>query len=423
MKKGLLLIGILFICRNLDAQLPLNNYSKFASAPVRRNFYESIIKNTINKGLSLSVSPANEDKFIDAFNAINIINYHQAWINAVISKCVDSIENFTADYQQSLLDLIYANEFPDYTKQISLLSLHTSNPLIFSMCIVYIKQQKQQDINFDSIYAISSLSKSLQNKPVPAILETCKMHLNGNSGNISHQQLAAILSNHFLPHQVVVYSLQRKNRNYPGLVIIKNKEGRFEKNDDGKLFSLPQLARSHSNMPYYISNGNTPQGLFRMYGIDTSKSDFIGPTDNIQLTMPFETSIRHFLKDSTLKEKEWTTDFYNQLLPAICSKHPAFWETYFAGKIGRNSIIAHGTTLDPDYYIRKEYYPLTPTEGCLSTKETWDEKGIRLYSDQLKLANAIRKAGGADGYLLVIDINDAATPITPEEIIPYLDIN
>ena len=75
---------------------------------------------------------------------------------------------------------------------------------------------------------------------------------------------------------------------------------------------------------------------------------------------------------------------------------------------------------NPTFYKDKIYYPYTPTAGCLCTKEIWDAAGKRIFSDQQKLADAVKKAGGADGYLIVIELNDAQKIITADEILPYL---
>ena len=173
-------------------------------------------------------------------------------------------------------------------------------------------------------------------------------------------------------------------------------------------------------MPYYLTNGNTPQGIYRLYGFDKSRSNFIGPTENLQLTMPCETSIRHFLKDSTIVDTAWKPAWYERLLPATLINYQPLYESFFAGASGRTEIIAHGTAVDAEYYRTQTYYPYTPTAGCLCTKELWNAEGKRMVSDQQLFANAVKKAGGADGYLVVIELNDAQQPVSADEILPLL---
>ena len=85
----------------------------------------------------------------------------------------------------------------------------------------------------------------------------------------------------------------------PGIVMVRDANGNFITDSTGMYFSVPQLARSLSNLPGYLSNGNTPEGIFRMKGYDVSTNGFIGPTVNVQLTMPFEKTPAHFYADSS----------------------------------------------------------------------------------------------------------------------------
>jgi len=74
------------------------------------------------------------------------------------------------------------------------------------------------------------------------------------------------------------------------------------------------------------------------------------------------------------------------------------------------------------YYIKQPYYPLTPTQGCLTSKEVWDENtGIRTQSDQQLLINSMIKAGGADGYAIVINIDDEQRPVLLYDIVPMIE--
>jgi hypothetical protein len=234
--------------------------------------------------------------------------------------------------------------------------------------------------------------------------------------------LEYLLHKNYLPGHVLLFSFQRKNRNYPGLVLVRDAAGNFMKDSSGSYFSVPQLARSISNLPPYLSNGNTPEGIFRMRGYDVSRSSFIGPTVNIQLSMPFEKNPRHFYADSTITDTAWNIGFYRNLLPKELKDYYPLYQSYYAGKAGRTEIIVHGTTVDPVYYKSAPYYPLTPTMGCLTSKEIWNEEtGQRLESDQQKLINAMIPAGGAQGYAIVINIDDEQRPVLVYDIIPFIE--
>jgi hypothetical protein len=106
--------------------------------------------------------------------------------------------------------------------------------------------------------------------------------------------LSELLKHEFLAGSVVLYSIQKTNRDYPGAMIVRKADGSFLRNADHSLFYVPQLARSITNLPYYFDNGNTPQGVYRMCDIETSTNPFIGPTELIRLLLPYEAKVTEF---------------------------------------------------------------------------------------------------------------------------------
>ncbi len=183
--------------------------------------------------------------------------------------------------------------------------------------------------------------------------------------------------------------MQRHNRDYPGMAIVQNADGTFMRNAEGRLMVFEQLARSASGLPYFIPDGNTPQGVYSIQGTATTYNKLIGPTPNLQLIMPYERKWNTYFHagDSTVyspaSDMFWA---YQQLLPPALRNSNALAEAYYAGKLGRNPIIAHGTTIDPEYFRNKPWYPLTPTMGCLCAKELWNvSNGRLLVSDQYNL--------------------------------------
>ena len=424
MKKTSILLIITFFCNQLIAQTDSLVHSKFTTAQNRAKFYNGLINYSITKNLSLPLNDETEENWQAAFNAMELINYQQAWTKSTLRTAVDSMEKRSSFFQQALLEMLYSSEQLQYAKQVAHLLANTDNAKIFAICAEYL-------LLADSSKKIIAVVKSIAiKKPILftgvknlAIMLELFRHLDNLAKKTSYPakvQLKALFNKNYLRGKVVVYSLQRKNRNYPGIVIVKDTAGNFIRNNDEKIFSLTQLARSLSNFPAYISNGNTPQGIYRLYGFGHSRSDFIGPTENIQLTMPYETSLAHFLCDSTITDTTWSKKWYGRLLPSTFNNYEPLYETLYASEAGRTEIIAHGTAVDPEFYKAQSYYPYTPTAGCLTTKEIWDANGKRVISDQQKLADVVKRAGGANGYLIVLELDDRQKALTPEEILPYL---
>ncbi|MBS1513375.1 MAG: hypothetical protein JST86_21235 [Bacteroidetes bacterium] len=422
-----------FITYSCIAQTDAVPVFKYATAANREKTHQNIINNSITKNLSQPLSDSTEEDWEDAFYALELIHYKQPWVFDTIKSAFINIEKRSTGFQRTLLELCYVNYPTEFNEEVADFLSKTNNAKNFAMAAAYLAASHK--IKFNETAAVGVIT-ALARMPLDdnfdkfsdtlpqsiAILKAFENHYN-NIGEEPYKlsDFKMIFSSTFLPSNIVVYSIQRKNRNYPGLVIVRDAAGNFIRNDDGSLFAVPQLARSITNLPYYLTNGNTPQGIFRMFGFAISKSPALGPTQNIQLTMPFETSIKHFLKDSTITDSVWTIDWYKKLLPAKLQDFAPLFETYTASMAGRTEIIAHGTTVDPEYYKNETYYPHTPTEGCLCTKEIWSPvDGKRSESDQQKLVNAISKAGGPDGYVVVIEIDDQQKAVTIDDILPLI---
>jgi hypothetical protein len=403
----------------LFAQYDVPLYTSYTTEAARAKMNERLIKNSITKNLLLPLSDSTEENWEDAFDAMEVMNYHSPFVQSKVEAAFDSMGVRSVSFQRALMELAYANYPGKFIIQTNVLLEETPDPKIFAICAEYLLQHKKTDAEKQI------LSKKLLEKFTDTAYKNAVLFMLGTRLKLAeinrqpvHEVLKEILNKAFLPQQIVMYSFQRKNRDYPGMVLIRNADGNFVRDSSGNLFHIPQLARSISNLPGYLRNGNTPQGIFKMFGFGVSMSNFIGPTANVQMGMPVELSIQKFFDDSTILDSAWTIDWYQKLIPKKLQSYLPLYDSYYAGLAGRSEIIAHGTTIEPDYYAGKPYFPLTPTQGCLCTKEIWN--GKRLESDQQKLVNGLLKAGGANGYCVVIEIDDKHARVTINDLLPYL---
>ena len=405
---------LVFLCLNLSAQKDVIPFARQATKDNRTREYQNLL-NTINKNLLLPLTDSTEENWQNAFDAMELLNYRTAFIDARIRSTMDSVAYRSTAFQKAILQLIYPLYPKEFVPQILLLAKRTDDPKLFAMCSEYLLLNKKTE-TYKAI-----LLKRIEEMQQKAGLATEIVFFSvlKNKLTLIAAKLPPVndlLAAAFLPDKMVVYSFQRKNRNYPGLVMVRSKDGKFIKDAAGKYFTVPQLARSVTNMPGYISNGNTPQGIFKIFGFAVSQGSFIGPTTNIQMVLPYELST-----DVSDSVTQLLGDNYRFLLPRSWKSYYPFYEAYYAGKAGRTEIIAHGTTVNPAYYAKQPYYPLTPTQGCLCTKEIWSAvDGKRMESDQQKLVDAVKKAGGANGYCIVVEIDDEQKPVSLKEILPYL---
>lgn len=411
---------LLFFPPLLFAQYDVPLHTSYTTDAARVNLYDRLVKNTITRNLSIPLTDSTEENWRDAFTAMEVLDYKTPFTLARLHNAFHGIGTRSVFFQKALLEVIYCHYPKTFSIQVTGLLNNSLDPKVFAMGAEYV-------IRHDTLKSVKhELARKLFEKFKDSIdaypvLNSLQARLEPPISNKVYsidQVMNSLLNKNFLPNQIVMYSFQRKNRDYPGRVIIRNAAGNFVEDSSGNIFSIPQLARSISNLPSYLTNGNTPTGIYRMYGFGVSMSNFIGPTANVQMGMPVELRLQNFFDNNAISDTAWTIGWYQKLIPADLKGYLPLYNAYYAGLAGRSEIIAHGTTIDPKWYHNKPYYPLTPTQGCLCTKEIWD--GKRIESDQQKLVNGLLRAGGANGYCVVIEIDDSRHPVLLKDILPYL---
>lgn len=364
------------------------------------------LRKMIDGCYALPLDAENELAWESAFWAMELLRYKPKNIPSKITEAFRYLPAAGYSFQRAFMEWLYTFYLGKYNSEVYHLAVSTKEPRIFALCCTYLAFDVKK-------YTEPILQNMLIKKySQPVIKATPVLHyLHERYNSVKPKKLLpeVLMNSDFLKGHAVLFSIQPAGRKSPGRLFIRRANGSFvEGNGTGKRFSLPQLARSLSNLPFYVSMGNTPQGIFLFTGFDVSKSHAIGPTENLQLQMPFETTPAKFLRDSSITDTAWTINLYNRLIPAAyrqadISTHPLY-ETYIASAAGRDEIIAHGTTVNPEYYRNTPWYPFTPTVGCLCTKEMWNYKtGQRTYSDQQILVDVLKREGIKEGYLVVLE--------------------
>ena len=228
--------------------------------------------------------------------------------------------------------------------------------------------------------------------------------------------LVDLLSGPFRPGLPVVFSFQRPDRTRVGLAMVRGSDGRFVRNADGSYFNIAHLALALSNLPGTITNGNTPQGLFTIVGAGTATNPWIGPTPYLHSKVPKEATVAEF--EHAAVEGDWSEARYESFLPPSWRGYFPFKEAWLAGQAGRDDMLMHGTTINPEYYRDHPYYPGTPSAGCLVAMEYWAKQdGQLVYSDQLTLAKAFTSGGLDQGYLVVVELEDRPVPVNLADVV------
>lgn len=372
------------------------------------------LKEKINSNLLLELADSTEFYWLDAFWAAQfILDKSDFVVNSIRKALIYSRSCSNTEFIRGTLQAAYTlspSSFESEIEEMLTLPLNNKN---YAMVINYLSR-----INGLSKYAslVYNRVKEFQND---AILMALLNNIINSKQDLSVNEIIDLLLIDPGDEQVLIYSFQRFNRDYPGITLIKYGKSGFVYNEQGELFYINQLARSITNLPGYLTNGNTPQGLFFVEDTYMSDNRFIGPSERIRLYLPYEVGSRKFLNNLADNYNDFDK-FYNEFLPESLKDNIFLYESLLAGKAGREFIVIHGNTVTPDYYKGELYYPNIPTLGCVSSFESWDKDGNLTYSDQQKLLNEYKKLGKPNGYFLLVEINGKEEPVRIEEILPLI---
>jgi hypothetical protein len=383
MKKYFSILCVIFFTQQLAAQ----NTFYFASKQCRDSVTTQL-RQQIYSTIKLPLTDSTYEKWMAAYWAMELLLYKSELYEQKISNQIAMVPKLGPGVQRSFLEMLYTLYPAVYAKEITAVWKQLKGDKVQAMALEYLSSagvaaQIESTHSFRSsmYYQQYLYMRSKEQQPV-----------------LRKNQL---LDDGFLKGQTVLCSFQSPNRNNPGYLMIRLPNGDWMKNDKGEELRFTQLARSISNLPFYLTNGNTPQGLYKITGTDTSINNWIGPTTNLQMILPFENKASDFFGTDTLYQS-----FYQNLLGNKLNTYQNLWETYWAGKIGRTEIIAHGTTINPSYYQSQPYYPNTPSLGCLCSPEIWSQNGELVRSSQAEWMQIVLSLANKPNYLIVAEIQD-----------------
>ncbi|MES2649947.1 MAG: hypothetical protein V4717_23925 [Bacteroidota bacterium] len=332
-----------------------------------------------------------------------------------IQRLVNNYWAFDDNTQRALLEVLYAL-YPKkyYTEMVDIMQGST-HPKNFAMAAAYAFRAYPTEATKKLIKQKATTVNC--NEGQSLMIYNLLKYIDDDFSNYKLPSIDSLFAHQQVHKFKVIYSFQSFNRDKPGIAIVQNPDGTFARDDSGNIKTFSQLARSASNLPWFISNGSTPQGLYSITGTGFSRNVFIGPTPNLQMVMMNEVNPPTFTHYFPPVFNAPPERLYRSYFPLNWQNWNYMMEAYDAGKIGRSEIIAHGSTIDPEWYVGKPYYPLTPTMGCLCASETWDKKtGKIINSDQLDLVNAFIETPGRQGYLFVINVDEKEVSIDKQQL-------
>jgi len=424
-----------------------------ATAAIRAEQSAGYNETSVSQALAKPFTRETAREWRDALWAAKLLRLNSPGVLRSMRTALGSPADLEQETLRSLLETAYGLDLRAFRFEAATIAEQTTSPKLFAMASLYTARAATPD-NFESVRRrrLATMKKKFpawRDDPILAVLHhdlqvgrfsRGRTHPDDTSASIARHDLKAFFSRDFASGHPVVYSIHRTNRDQQGVVIVRDPNGRFIRTEFGNVWSVGHLARSMSNLPGYITNGNTPQGVFAIVGVDVTRNRVIGQTPFLETVLPIEANVAQFFHEPDLRGTSWTAELYRNLLPGTNEPDAKSWrdffpvyEAWFAGVAGRYAMLAHGTTVNPLYYEKQPWFPNTPTIGCICAKEIWDpETGAALLSDQLALVKAYLKAAGASedfatrppgpgkgpfGYFVVLEIDNQQRPVTLDDFL------
>ncbi len=379
-----------------------------------RNIFRANLNSQIEKTISTQLNRASEKAWISLFWEVGLQLYKTDKVYTAIKLASNYAPSGSIKFKRAIVEVIITLYPNDFAETVDKLYRTTTDPTLYSYLVHYYSNKKSFS---KTEYITETKNRFPKWERVPQLKF---LIYNLEEDSTSTPPLKEILSNVFIEGKTIIYSLHRKDRRYPGITIIKKPNGEFVRDNKDSILYVKQLALSASNLPGYLSQGNTPQGIFSVVGFYNSPTPSIGPTAAVLTRIPYEVPIKLWYH-KTVSKSYWDIKDYRNLLPNSWQDYLPIYESFYAGKTGRRKIVMHGSVDDLSFYDTLPYFPLTPSKGCLTTTEIWsDSTGKNIRSDQAKLMNAFFSTKQLKGFLIVIDIDDKKEAVTIGEVLPFI---
>ena len=407
---------ILLICSSSAAQkkIEIRNLSSSFSKAENRLIRDDEFRSKVESALKSSRSTISEKKLTALLKEIDIRLASDDNTKKLLMQLVGEFENYSLKFRRQLLTT-FITILPDRHGIVNSIFESTTSPTIFSIAGIDLLRENQ--ISASNMQSV--LIKRFSSFQEDAILSNFSKFIL-NLPAVQTPPLNKLLAGKFQENKTVIFAFFRHDRKIPGISIIRLPDGRFMREENGGLFSVRQLALSVNNLPWFLTDGNTPQGIYSIVGWYITPTKSIGPTPNILTRMPFEVSVPVYFHNES-GQTIWNITEYLGLLPEEWKNYEPLHRAYLAGKLGRKLIIMHGSTDDPKYYSNQPYAPLSPSKGCITSTEIWEPiSGRCVKSDQAKLMNAYFSTGERRGFLVVVELDNSEQDVTVEEITPFI---
>lgn len=255
--RCVLLVLLLFCANYCFSQYdPATIRSDFATTKQRDGLKKMLYQRTIGTTFTQDLDSNTEYQYQSAFWAVSQFMVYNDTVKQGFTKLLAAYGDALAvETRRSFLEAIYTVHPPFFLGEMKRISNIETQPKLWAMIQLWLlKAEPARAAQIRN--TIHQYALSYPGNPIMAALEEYVEPSQANRPPL--QELFSYQQTHGMK---VIYSFQHANRDLPGIAVIQLADGSFARDEKGKLIMIPQLARAASNLPYFLTNGNTPQGI------------------------------------------------------------------------------------------------------------------------------------------------------------------
>ena len=247
MKRYFLITALLIFSAPLFSQQVVSDtvYSKVTTKQAKEQRYKYLVDTTIKQYLADPLNDDNEGEWNEALWSLELLQYKNDYTKQKLAIAWSNVAQLSDYFQKNLLETTYSLYKKEFKTQALQLMQQTKSVAVFIRCAEYVLRADsvngkakiasliKQNFQTDSSIGLQILQSRIAIKkpqPLPALND--------------------IFSADFLKGQTVIYSLQRSNRDYAGLVIIRKPDGTFRKRFIRQLFSYCAIGKSNNKLSF-----------------------------------------------------------------------------------------------------------------------------------------------------------------------------
>ena len=375
--------------------------------------------------LSKPFDAVSDEGLPGALGAVALFGWDASVIRPALLQAMPGLALKPVEYQRAVLTGAHTLLWQDAAPAVSALLPNITTPKEFAIGAYTLLRASDTALVRAHLRSLMVTNFSQWDRMAQLIALERRLRVEPADDIAMRPRLTDLLRAPIKPGYPVVYSLQRHNRAYPGLAVVRGSDGRFVRNAGGSVFAIAHLALARSQLPGTITNGNTPQGLFVVKGTVSATNVWIGPTPALESKVPLEATRQEFEHAAPAplegSAKGWEEADYWAYFPKSWQGYAPLREAWLAGLAGRSEMWLHGVTVNPDYYRNTSHDPYAPSAGCMVALESWSKAdGSLLQSDQLSLVKSLATTGTLQAYLVVVEIDDRPVPVALSDVLSEL---